>query len=120
VGSDSRTLAEVLESASDVLFPAELGQKTIDVNSRGYDGDTPLHVMAWRRDAEGAQVLITAGADVDAVGDMGQTPLHVALGQNDQRMIQILVKAGARQDLRSEFGETAHELAIRLGMDIAE
>jgi uncharacterized protein len=70
-------LEEVLMSTSDVLFPAELGERRVEVSSRDVDGDTPLHVMAWRDDVVGAEILLAAGADVDAVGDMGTTPLHV-------------------------------------------
>jgi uncharacterized protein len=111
-----RTLAEVLASVSDVLFPAESGEAVVVLDSRGAGGDTPLHILVWRRDAAGAAVLLAAGADVDAVGEMGQTPLHVALSQRDRPLVRLLVQARARTDIRSEFGDTAGELAIREGI----
>lgn len=107
--SQPATLAEILASASDVLFPEFLGEKVIEVNSRSASDDTPLHVMAWRQDSASASVLIAAGADVNAVGDMGETPLHVAMRVRDWTLAAMLVRAGARTDIRSEFGETAND-----------
>ncbi len=70
-------LEDVLQSTSDSLFPADLGGRAVTIDSRGGDDDTPMHVMAWRNDLEGVEVLIRSGADVNATGDMGETPLHV-------------------------------------------
>jgi ankyrin repeat protein len=98
---DRRTLQEVLQSTSDVLFPAELG-------------DTALHVLVWRKDRYGVHLLIEAGADVNAVGEMGETPLHAAVTQKEVHIIESLLKAGAKSDIRSEFG-TASEYAKRIG-----
>ena len=42
-----RSLHELLQSLSDVMFPADEGRQ-VTIDSVGYDGDTPLHVMAWR------------------------------------------------------------------------
>ena len=60
----ARSVDELLQSVSDVLFPAENREKIVSLASRSSEGDTALHVMAWRRDLEGAQLLIAAGADV--------------------------------------------------------
>jgi ankyrin repeat protein len=114
-----RTLNDILSSVSDVLFPEDIGERPVFVNSVGVDDDTPLHVMAWRNDVEGAKVLIDAGADVNAVGDMGETPLHVAVGQNNRDLVLLLLQAGASCDVRSEFGSTAKEEALAKGKDIA-
>ena len=118
--STGRTLEEVLWSTSDVLFPAEIGEKPVAVNIVGADGDTPLHVMAWRKDVEGARILLEAGADVNAVGDMGETPLHVAVGEGNTELVALFLEAGADPDIRSEFGTTAREEALAIGGAIAE
>ena len=110
-----RSLAEVLRSTWDVLYPGENEERVVTLESRSSEGDTPLHVMAWRRDVEGASLLIEAGAEIDATGDMDQTPLHVAIMQSDPPMIDLLLKAGARMDIRSEFGKTAAEEAVTKG-----
>lgn len=111
-----RTLADLLASVSDILFPAELGEHPVTMNCHGVCGDTPLHVMVWQDDLDGLRMLIAAGADVNAMGDMGETPLHVALNQSNQPMVNALMYAGARTDMRSEFGHTAVELAKRKGI----
>jgi ankyrin repeat protein len=111
----NRTLREVLASVSDALFPAELGEKPVAIDSRGCDGDTPLHVLAWRNDVAGAAMLIAAGADVNAIGDMSETPLHVAIAMNSVEMAGLLCRSGANREVRSEFGETPLEKASRKG-----
>ena len=104
---DHRSLAEILESTSDVLFPAEFGRRPIELDTRGLDGDTPLHVMLWRGDTYAAELLIDAGIDVNAIGDMGETPLHVAIRRENARAVRALLHAGARKNVVSEFGQTA-------------
>jgi uncharacterized protein len=108
-----RTVDEVLASTSDVIFPAEIGRAKVSLDSRCCDGDTPLHVVAWRNDVEAAEVLIAAGADVNALGEMGETPLHVAVHNQNGRLARILLAAGARADIRGEFG-TAREMAAKV------
>jgi ankyrin repeat protein len=114
--SHQRSLTEILESVSDILFPEELGERIVDVNDHGYDGDTPLHALVTWQDVEGARLLIAAGADVNAVGEMSETPLHGALSNQDLPMIRLLIEANARTDMRSKFGETQRERAERLGI----
>jgi uncharacterized protein len=113
-------LDEILQSVSDVLFPAELGEKHIEIDSRSSEGDTPLHVLCWRKDRAGVKVLLKAGADVNAVGDMDETPLHVAISQDDEMIVEALLKAGAALNIRSEFGETALEKAMKKGGNIGQ
>src|SRR5688572_11029647 len=110
-----RTLDEVLQSTSDVLFPADIGKRRVAIDSHDSDGDTPLHVMTWRNDLEAVDLLVSAGADVNAVGDMGETPLHVAISRQNLAIAKALLKAGARDGIRSEFGSTPREMAVRQG-----
>jgi len=113
-------LSKILQSTSDVLFPAELGEKNVEIDSAGCDGDTPLHVMVWRKDRAAVDLLIKNGANVNAIGDMSQTPLHVAISQKDEYIVRSLLNAGARIDIRSEFNETALEKALKVGGKIEE
>jgi uncharacterized protein len=115
----ARTVDQVLQSASDVLFPAELGRKSVTIDSTDAEGDTALHVMAWRNDLEGVRLLLGAGADTNAIGDMGETPLHVAIAMGNPQMVQAMLAAGACTDIRSEFGETGVEKARRAGGPVA-
>ena len=113
-----RTLSEVLKSTSDCLFPADLGEATVYIDSTDCDGDTPLHVLIWRGDTTGALLLIENGAPINAVGDMGETPLHAAISMKDMKVIDALIKAGARTDIVSEFGKTAIEKAADQGITL--
>ena len=116
--SSDRTLGAVLQSTSDCLFPADLGERPVDIDSRGGDGDTPLHVLLWRDDVDGALLLIRHEANVNAVGDMGETPLHVALRQGQSSVVTSLLAAGASTEVVSEFGQTPDQLANERGIDL--
>lgn len=106
-----RTIDEILQSTSDSLFPADLGRRRVEIDSRDCEGDTPLHVLLWRGDFSGAKALLEAGADPNAVGDMGETPLHVAVRQGTPNIVGALLAAGADADIRSESGDTPRTLA---------
>jgi ankyrin repeat protein len=109
------TLRDILQSTSDALFPAELGQREVSLDSRDSDGDMPLHVILRRKDARAAAVLIEAGADVRAAGDLGLTPLHLAVRAGMADIVSLLVQAGANADARDAFGVSARELAEQQG-----
>ena len=116
--SSNRTLDVVLQSISDCLFPADLGERSVDINSKDADGDTPLHALPWRDDIDGALLLIGHGANVNAVGDMGETPLHVAVRQGQLSAIAALIAAGASTEAVSEFGQTPRQLADEHGIKL--
>jgi len=112
-----KRLEEVLQSASDRLFPAEIGEK-VCLDSRSSDGDTALHVFIWSNETANSIFLIENGIDINAVGDMGETPLHAALHQKNMAVIKALLNANARTDIRSEFGKTAKDLAKEKGISL--
>jgi len=111
-----RTLEEVLQSTSDCIYPEQLGEARVSVDSTDADGDTALHILIRRGDTEGALLLIEKGAPVNAVGDMGETPLHVAISKKEMTVIDALMRAGAKTDMASEFGETAQQKAAKQGI----
>lgn len=113
------TLEEILASCSDTLFPADMGKKPVTIDSRGPDGDTPLHVMLSRKNTYAALQLIEAGADVNAVGDMSETPLHLAVRQQNLRVVEALLQRGADTTCMSEFDQSPKDLAKELGGDVA-
>lgn len=114
-----RTLAEVLQSTSSILFPAELGNRVIDIETRDCDGDTALHVCVRRKDHEAVRLLLNAGADPNGVGDMGLTPLHIAVQSGSADIAGLLLRHGARSNIRSEFERTAFEVATEKGGEVA-
>lgn len=109
---------ELLRSLSELMFPSA-PDTPVQIDSVGYDGDTPLHVVAWRNDLEAVLLLIGAGADVNATGEMDETPLHIAVHHRNVQMVQAMLRAGARSDVRSEFGDTSKDRAILQGGEIA-
>ena len=115
----ARSLQDVLRSVSDTMFPSE-PERCANIDSVGYDGDSPLHVAAWRNDLEAVRILIGAGANVNAQGEMDETPLHVAVRQRNVLMMSALLDAGARTDIRSEFGDSPEELARQEGGSTAK
>jgi len=116
---ESTTIEELLQSTSDTLFPADMGRRRVAMDSRDCDGDTPLHVLIWRKNAGGAKALIEAGADPNAIGDMGETPLHVAVRNVLPNVVEALLVAGADADIRSEFGSTPRDMANAQGGVVA-
>ena len=113
-------LEEVLQIASDRLFPAEIGEAKVNLDSRSCDGDTPLHVFIWGNETENALFLIENGIDINAVGDMGETALHVALHQNNEIVIKALLNANAKTDIVSEFDKTAMDIAKEKGINLSK
>jgi uncharacterized protein len=111
-------LEEVLQSAADRLFPAEIGEVKVYLDSRGCDGDNALHVFIWGNETENALFLIENGIDINAIGDMGETPLHTAIHKNNMAVIKALLNANTRTDIVSEFGKTALDLAMEKGINL--
>ena len=116
---ETRTVTQILESVSDVMFPDVMGEREVKINSVGYDGDTPLHVLAWRKDKEGIEALIAAGVEINALGEMDETPLHIAVTNKSTEIVRLLLSAGADVNIRCEFGDTPLERAKEKGKQIA-
>ena len=114
----NKKLEEMLQTASDRLFPAEIGEAKVNINSRSCDGDTALHVFIWGKETEKALFLIENGIDINAIGDMRETALHVALHQNNKRVIKALLNVNAQTNIVSEFGKTAIDLAKEKGINL--
>ncbi len=114
-----RSLQAVLQSIADVLYPADFETRKVTIDSVGDDGDTPLHVLAWRNDLEAVEILLGAGANASVKGEMDETPLHIAVTQKNLAMVAAMLKIGARDDIRCEFGDTPRERAIEQGDPLA-
>ena len=110
-------LHDVLQTASDRLYPYKTSRARVKINSRGSMGDTPLHVFIWANETEKANFLIENGADVNAKG-VDETPLHVAIKLKNVQIVQKLLYAGAKTNIKSEFGKTALDLAGEIGIKV--
>lgn len=113
-------LEEDLAAIAHIMFPGDDVPREIRMDTTASDGDTPLHVFAWRTDLAAARLLIAAGADPNAIGDMGETTLYVAVRQGMPELAEALLAAGASPDIVSEFEETPREMASREGGRLAD
>ncbi len=69
------------------------------------DGDSLIHIAAFRGDMASVELLLDAGINPNMVGDMGCTPLHYAAMIRDRDIADLLIRRGARVDAINEFGE---------------
>ncbi len=107
------TLDEILEDVAE--SPAFQGLNNIGANTRGKNGETPLHWMATLGDAQGIRILVDAGAVVDAVDENGNTPLHESSASKQIAAAQMLIELGANQELKNHDNLTASDIAASEG-----
>ncbi len=85
--------------------------------------DTALHKPVKDRNIEGAELLISKGAEINAKdGSSNQiTPLHFAVRNRDKMMVELLVSKGAHVWARDSDGNTPLRIAEKNGYtEIAE
>ncbi|WP_299154226.1 ankyrin repeat domain-containing protein [uncultured Tateyamaria sp.] len=109
------TVDEILQRLSERMFPAQMGQEKVTIESREADGDGVLHNLLYGKERYPVLALIEAGADVNAIGNLGYAPLHVSAFRDDAEMIQLLLDAGADPRVRCEIGKTPLDAAVDLG-----
>ncbi|MHC4157771.1 MAG: ankyrin repeat domain-containing protein [Planctomycetota bacterium] len=77
-----------------------------DIDSRDYEGMTPLHLVAFLGHERTARLLIHRGADVNAMNDKGETALHLAAEGGWLEIIKLLLEAGADINIKTKEGKT--------------
>jgi len=68
------------------------------VHARDKDQSTPLHLAAWKDQAEIVELLLDGGADIQAHNEnfhWGTTPLHAAAHGNNPKAVTALLRRGA-------------------------
>src|SRR5690606_22282655 len=85
---------------------ANLIRAPCNVNLKGRDGWTALHIAAERERLAFALALLNAGADLEARDDLGQTPLHRAAWAGREKMIKFLLENGADKFAQDSYGRT--------------
>ena len=92
----------VNDELHNAALAADLGRVTYlvtkkgaDVNSKGDDGEPPLHLAVINSDTEMIAFLLEHGASINEPDSDGYSPLALAAARNKARAIKLLVTKGA-------------------------
>src|SRR3954471_19786614 len=106
------------------LEAAALGDVSrLEVDARGADGFTSLHLAAFFGGAEAVRALLAAGADPDADADnvFKVHPIHSASAVGDHASVRALLEAGATPNVKQQGGFTPlHAAAHNNDVALAE
>ena len=83
-----------------------------DVDSRGFDNLTPLHMASLRGYEQVARVLLEGDADVTAQNNDDKTPLHMASREGHLQVVRALLEYGASTAVEDKVGWTPLHLAL--------
>jgi ankyrin repeat protein len=75
-------------------------------------GDTALHIVTQRRDADWLRFLLVRGADANKANAKDERPLGIAVNLGWLEGVQALIERGARVDDPGAAGETALIAAV--------
>src|SRR5580658_1692232 len=90
-----------------------LGKPGVDINSKGDDGETPLHLAVANGDTEMIGVLLDKKANINLQDADGYTPLALAAARNKTKVIKLLASRGA--DLEAQIPGGYSPLFIAIG-----
>ena len=82
-----------------------------DVNAKGEDGRTPLHVAVIGRQKKIVKLLLAEGADVNAKNRVELTPLYHAAIYGHTEVAEFLIAKGANVNAKDKNGSTPLHLA---------
>ena len=89
--------------------------KGADINYKGYDGETPLHLAVVNSDLDMIAFLLDRKAHVDEPDHDGYTPLALAAARNKTKVIKLLTSRGANLESQIPGGYTPLFVAIGEG-----
>jgi quinoprotein dehydrogenase-associated probable ABC transporter substrate-binding protein len=92
-----------------------LSRKGADINNKGNDGETPLHLAVINGDNELITLLLDRKAQIDAPDSDGYTPLALAAARNKARSVKLLTARGANLEATIPGGYTPLFIAIGQG-----
>ncbi|KAL7887308.1 hypothetical protein AOLI_G00050290 [Acnodon oligacanthus] len=86
------------------------------LDSRNYEGLTPLHLAVQEGNKKLAKMLLDSGADINAVDiKSGRSPLIHAVENNCMEMVNFLIENGCNVNAQSYSGNTALHSACGRG-----
>uniref|UniRef100_A0A093Y6C6 Aldehyde reductase 2 n=1 Tax=Talaromyces marneffei PM1 TaxID=1077442 RepID=A0A093Y6C6_TALMA len=83
-----------------------------DLELKGSNGRTPLHLTVATGWKEGTKLLIRYYSDVNATDDDGNMPLHFACSAGHRGITRLLLESGANVHIRDSNGRTPLQLAL--------
>ncbi len=86
--------------------------KGADINVKGYQDKTPLHMVGCK---EICELLISKGADIEARDKNGRTPLFEACSRKRKEICSLLISKGADVNARDTRGWTPLRQALKKG-----
>ncbi|XP_048246396.1 ankyrin repeat domain-containing protein 17-like [Haliotis rufescens] len=93
-----------------------LSQKLVDINSKGYDGNTPLMVAAQEGNKKVFDLLVSNECHQFDVSDSGGNILHAACLSNDAMLVKHILLCGVADiESKDEDGATPVMLAAEEG-----
>ena len=83
----------------------------VDPAARNSEGDTLLHLAAFRGSEDDVRELVALGSVINARGDHGMTALHYAAISGHTDVAECLLSLGADRSLPDDFGQSAAKVA---------
>merc|ERR1711904_245894 len=84
----------------------------VDVNGRGNNGNSALHMASANGHAEIVKELLAAGATVDAANDAGNSAMHWGALNGHTEVVSLLLDAKANPNARNEFQKRPFDEAL--------
>lgn len=120
-GADAKSLKAQLLCQIIEYGPPDLAKLLIkygmDVKGADNNGNTPLHVAAYKGSTDIAQLLIEKGANVNAPNGRGETPLVMVahgsyMNKNSLDVAKLLIEKRANINAKNNNGETPLYAAV--------
>lgn len=103
----TRSFEEIRSAYDDNPDAASLA----DPAARNSEGDTLLHLAAFRGSEDDVRELVALGSVINARGDHGMTALHYAAISGHTDVAEALLSLGADRSLPDDFGQSAAKVA---------
>ena len=103
----TRSFEEIRSAYDDNPDAAPL----VDPSARNGEGDTLLHLAAFRGSEDDVRELVALGSVINARGDHGMTALHYAAISGHTDVAECLLSLGADRSLPDDFGQSAAKVA---------
>ncbi|KNC78933.1 hypothetical protein SARC_08654 [Sphaeroforma arctica JP610] len=120
VRSDGSTAAHLAanidaERVLEQLFTVKGAE--VKVNTKRRDGQTPLHVAAYRGNAHCCAILLLHGASLNTHDSSSRTALHLASSRGHVHIVAVLLRHGADANAQDTNGNTCAHVAAVNGHD---